>query len=104
MNDDQCPIVTAEWLHSCLNDRANQDLVIVDCRFALTDPNLGQQQYQTAHLPGSHYLDLNRDLSNPVGEHGGRHPLPDPANLGEKLALIGVNAHTLVIALSLIHI
>lgn len=98
MNDDRCPIVTAAWLHSCLSDQANQDLVIVDCRFALADPTLGQQQYQTAHLPGSHYLDLNRDLSNPVGEHGGRHPLPDPANLGEKLAAIGVNAHTLVIA------
>jgi thiosulfate/3-mercaptopyruvate sulfurtransferase len=98
MNDDRDPIVTAAWLHSCLTDRANQDLVIIDCRFALADPTLGQQQYQTAHLPGSHYLDLNRDLSNPVGEHGGRHPLPDPANLGEKLAAIGVNTHTLVIA------
>ena len=99
MNDDQCPIiVTAAWLHSCLSDRANQDLVIVDCRFALADPTSGHQQYQIAHLPGSHYLDLNRDLSNPVGEHGGRHPLPDPANLGEKLAAMGVNAHTLVIA------
>jgi thiosulfate/3-mercaptopyruvate sulfurtransferase len=98
MNDDRYPIVTAAWLHSCLSDRANQDLVIVDCRFALADPTLGQQQYQTAHLPGSHYLDLNRDLSNPVGEHGGRHPLPDPANLGEKLAAMGVNTHTLVIA------
>jgi thiosulfate/3-mercaptopyruvate sulfurtransferase len=98
MNDDRYPIVTAAWLHSCLSDRSDLDIVVVDCRFALADPTLGHQQYQTAHLPGSHYLDLNRDLSNPVGEHGGRHPLPDPAKLGEKLAAMGVNTHTLVIA------
>jgi thiosulfate/3-mercaptopyruvate sulfurtransferase len=97
MNDDRSPLVTAAWLHSCLIDRSNQDLVIIDCRFALADPNLGQQQYQTAHIPGSHYLDLNRDLSSPVGEHGGRHPLPDDRVLGDKLAAIGINTHTLVI-------
>lgn len=98
MNNDPYPIVTAAWLDSCLSDQSDVDIVVVDCRFALTDPNLGHQQYQIAHLPTAHYLDLNRDLSNPVGEHGGRHPLPDPANLGEKLAAMGVNTHTLVIA------
>jgi thiosulfate/3-mercaptopyruvate sulfurtransferase len=98
MNDDRSPIVTAEWLYGQLTDRSDRDLVIIDCRFALADPQLGQQQYQTAHLPGSHYLDLNRDLSSPVGKHGGRHPLPDPAILGDKLAAIGINDRTLVIA------
>jgi thiosulfate/3-mercaptopyruvate sulfurtransferase len=89
------PIVTAEWLNSQI---PNQNIVIVDCRFALADPNLGQQQYQTAHIPGSHHLDLNRDLSSPVQIHGGRHPLPDAATLGAKLAAIGINTDTLVIA------
>jgi thiosulfate/3-mercaptopyruvate sulfurtransferase len=98
MNDDRSPIVTASWLHSCLAERSDLDIVIVDCRFALADPNLGQQQYHTAHIPGSHYLDLNRDLSSPIQTHGGRHPLPNPSTLGAKLGAIGVNSDTLVVA------
>jgi thiosulfate/3-mercaptopyruvate sulfurtransferase len=91
------PIVTATWLNTHLS-QPHQNILIVDCRFALADPNLGQQQYQTAHIPGSHHFDLNRDLSSPVGVHGGRHPLPDRTTLGAKLAAIGINSDTLVIA------
>jgi thiosulfate/3-mercaptopyruvate sulfurtransferase len=80
-------IVTADWLNTHLPDR---DLVVVDCRFALADPSLGRQQYQTDHIPGAFYLDLNTDLSSPVCEHGGRHPLPDPQTLAQKLTAIGV--------------
>jgi thiosulfate/3-mercaptopyruvate sulfurtransferase len=74
------------------------DIKIIDCRFALADPDLGRQQYQTAHLPGAEYLDLNQDLSSPAQVHGGRHPLPDDRVLGAKLAAMGINADTLVIA------
>ncbi len=89
------PIVTPAWLNTQL---AQPNIAIVDCRFALADPSLGQQQYQTSHIPGSHHLDLNRDLSSPVKIHGGRHPLPDSATFGAKLAAIGINSDTLVIA------
>ncbi len=92
------PLVTAEWLHSYLADDSNRGVAIVDCRFALGDPDLGRKQYETAHIPGAHYLDLNRDLSSPVGVHGGRHPLPDDRVLGAKLAAMGISADTLVIA------
>lgn len=74
-------------------------VVIVDCRFALTDSELGYRQYQMSHIPGAHYLDLNKDLSRPVERHGGRHPLPDASELANKLAAIGVNfQETLVVA------
>jgi thiosulfate/3-mercaptopyruvate sulfurtransferase len=92
------PIVTAEWLHCYLADELNRDIAIVDCRFALGDPELGRKQYEAAHIPGANYLDLNRDLSSPVGIHGGRHPLPDDRVLGAKLAAMGINADTPVIA------
>ncbi len=92
------PIVTAAWLNSQLATTENRSIEIVDCRFALADVNLGRQQYQTDHIPGSHYLDLNGDLSSPVGKHGGRHPLPDPTVLGDKLGAIGIDSDTLVIA------
>jgi len=88
--------VSPAWLVDHLND---PQVVIIDCRFSLADPQLGQQQYQIGHIPGSYYLDLNQDLSSPVGKHGGRHPLPDINNLAKKLAAIGVNSQkTLVVA------
>jgi thiosulfate/3-mercaptopyruvate sulfurtransferase len=92
------PIVTAESLHSYLATGSTTDLKIIDCRFALGDPDLGRQQYETAHIPGAEYLDLNRDLASPVQLHGGRHPLPDERILGAKLAAMGINSDTLVIA------
>jgi len=94
------PVVSAAWLHDHLND---PQVVVVDCRFALMQPELGQQQYRTSHIPGAYYLDLNRDLSSPVGQYGGRHPLPDPEEFAAKLRVIGVdseglNGPTLVVA------
>lgn len=88
-------VVSAEWLFTHLDD---PQVVIVDCRFSLADPILGQQQYQASHIKGSYYLDLNQDLSSSVGEHGGRHPLPNPADLAQKLSKIGVKPNTLVVA------
>jgi len=83
-----------------LNERLDDpQVVIVDCRFALANPQQGYQQYQTSHIPGAYYLDLNQDLSAPVQRHGGRHPLPDPQNIAAKLAAIGVRfGETLVVA------
>lgn len=81
-------VVSAGYLNAHLDD---PQVVIVDCRFSLAAPELGYQQYQVGHIPGAHYLHLNKDLSAPVGRHGGRHPLPDANKLAEKLAEIGVN-------------
>jgi len=82
-------IVSAEWLYEHLDD---PQVAIADCRFSLADPELGQRQYQESHIPGAYYFDLNRDLSNPVRQHGGRHPLPDVNTLAKKLSAIGVNS------------
>ena len=58
---------------------AGAPAVIFDCRFSLADPQQGRALYRQGHIPGAHYLDLNLNLSGPVGEYGGRHPLPDSA-------------------------
>jgi thiosulfate/3-mercaptopyruvate sulfurtransferase len=81
--------VSVDWLNQHLSDR---DLAIVDCRFTLMQPGLGRQQYQASHIPGAFYLDLNQDLSSPVQRHGGRHPLPDLAELVTKLESIGISS------------
>ncbi|WP_008313935.1 sulfurtransferase [Leptolyngbya sp. PCC 6406] len=83
------PLVDAAWVADHLD---HPDLVILDCRFSLADPELGRRQYQERHLPGAHYLHLNQDLSSPVQTHGGRHPLPDLADLVPKLERCGVRS------------
>lgn len=89
-------IISAESLKERLGE---PQVVVVDCRFALSDPELGSRQYRDSHIPGAYYLDLNKDLSAPVGRHGGRHPLPEPTELAAKLAAMGVRfGETLVVA------
>jgi thiosulfate/3-mercaptopyruvate sulfurtransferase len=82
-------LVSADWLAAHLDD---PQVAIADCRFALADPGLGLRQYQEAHIPGAYFFDLERDLSSPVQTHGGRHPLPDPAQLAPKLAAMGLDS------------
>ncbi|MEE4619323.1 sulfurtransferase [Pseudomonas alliivorans] len=66
-------------------------LVILDCRFALEDPDYGQRSYAQGHIDGARFADLNRDLSGPVVKgRTGRHPLPDPATLVERLRTWGI--------------
>jgi thiosulfate/3-mercaptopyruvate sulfurtransferase len=82
-------VVSADWLHSHLHD---PQVIIVDCRFALMDRDLGRKQYLESHIEGAYYLDLNLDLSSPVQKYGGRHPLPDLEQLATKLSAMGVTS------------
>ncbi len=77
---------------------AGHEVVVIDCRFSLADPEAGREQYLQGHIPGAHFLDLNRDLSGPIGAHGGRHPLPEPGALAACLARCGVMPDTEVVA------
>jgi len=38
------------------------NVLVVDCRFDLGDPQRGQREYALAHIPGAVYADLDRDL------------------------------------------
>jgi thiosulfate/3-mercaptopyruvate sulfurtransferase len=66
------------------------DLRVVDTRFRLTDPGAGERAYRLGHIPGAVYLHLERDLSGPVTEASGRHPLPDPRILAARLGRAGI--------------
>lgn len=65
--------VSKRWLLARLYE---PEQTIVDCRFTLGKPQAGRESYEQEHIPGAVYLDLELDLSGPVGEHGGRHPSP----------------------------
>ncbi|KFN02580.1 sulfurtransferase [Bacillus clarus] len=88
-------IVTVEWLRDHIED---ENVRIVDCRFDLANPNWGREQYEDEHIPHALYFDLNLDLSSPVMEHGGRHPLPNIEEFVEKLSQAGINETTTVVA------
>ncbi|WP_040950621.1 sulfurtransferase [Gorillibacterium massiliense] len=88
-------IVSMEWVN---DHRELPDVVVVDCRYILGSPDAGGIAYAEGHLPGAVYFDLERDLSAPVGEHGGRHPLPSPEELAWKLGRAGIGPETRVVA------
>ena len=62
------------------------------------DTEQGLRDYCEAHIPNSHYLHLDKDLSGPTGSHGGRHPLPSAQQFQQTMRRYGVNADTLVVA------
>lgn len=71
---------------------------VFDCRFALGNPSAGERAYAAGHIPGARYLHLDRDLASAVTPASGRHPLPRPEALAERLAAAGVGAETQVVA------
>ena len=88
-------IVSKPWVLARMYE---PDITIVDCRFELGKPDAGRKAYEEEHIPGAVYLDLEQDLSSPISEHGGRHPLPDPEQLSKTLAKIGITSDTRIIA------
>ena len=71
---------------------------VIDCRFDLADPKAGRRDYLAEHVPGAVFLDLDEDLAGPVTPQTGRHPLPDPGELADKLGALGIRRdHKLVV-------
>lgn len=70
--------------------------LLLDVSFDLADTSAGERAYAAGHLPGAHYLHLDRDLSGPKAGEGqvftGRHPLPEPATFAQRLAALGLDA------------
>jgi thiosulfate/3-mercaptopyruvate sulfurtransferase len=73
-------------------------LVVADCRFDLASPQAGEDAWRADHIPGSHYLHLERDLSAPRSSVGGRHPVPEAEAFTALMRGIGVDTDTLLVA------
>ena len=56
--------------------------LLLDVRWTLGGPS-GLGDYMQGHIPGAHFVDLDRELSGPPGP--GRHPLPDAAQFSEAM-------------------
>ena len=73
--------------------------VVIDTRFDLAAPDAGESSWREAHLPGSLYLHLDRDLSGAKTGRNGRHPLPERAAFATTLGRCGVAPGVQVVVL-----
>ncbi|MGE5470728.1 MAG: sulfurtransferase [Bacteroidota bacterium] len=71
--------------------------LVVDVRHQLADTAYGERVYGEGHIPGAVFLHCDRDLSGPMNGRNGRHPLPLPEKLAQRLGEIGVGPHTQVV-------
>lgn len=86
------PLVGVAALAARLDDPAWR---VADCRWYLGEPERGRRAYDSGHLPGAVYVDLERHLSAPEGP--GRHPLPDLADFAAAMGGLGIGTdHTVV--------
>jgi thiosulfate/3-mercaptopyruvate sulfurtransferase len=88
-------LISAEQLRAALE--AGAPLAILDTSFDLADPAAGERSYRAGHLPGAHYLHLDRDLSAPKTGTNGRHPLPTRETFAAMVGALGITPATQVV-------
>ena len=78
------PLIDAATLAALPPDQ----VLIVDCRFDLTDPGQGRREFLEGHIPGAVYASLDDDLSDlsRQAEGLGRHPPPLEAAFAARLS------------------
>jgi thiosulfate/3-mercaptopyruvate sulfurtransferase len=76
--------------------RRDPTTVVIDVQYTLGGPP-GREDYDRAHIPGAHFVDLEAELSGAPGP-GGRHPLPTAHSVQEALRRCGVDAGSTVVA------
>ncbi|MFC4472699.1 sulfurtransferase [Streptomyces xiangluensis] len=79
-----------------IGDAADPAPLVLDVRWQLGDPH-GREHYLKEHIPGAVYVDLDAELAAPPTSEGGRHPLPDPAELQAAARRWGVTARRPVV-------
>ncbi|MFJ3048123.1 sulfurtransferase [Herbaspirillum chlorophenolicum] len=78
------------------------NLVIIDCRHDLANPNAGRDAYAAGHIAQARFVHLDDSLSGPkidaAGRFHGRHPLPDRQRFVEAMRAQGISNDTQVVA------
>jgi thiosulfate/3-mercaptopyruvate sulfurtransferase len=66
--------------------------ILIDSSYDLAEPAWGRENYLEGHIPGAIYAHLDDELSAPKTPLTGRHPLPDPVLMAERLSKWGIAA------------
>ena len=85
------PVVDADWLGD------HPEAVLADVRSYL-DGRSGFEAYESAHLPGAVFVDLDRWLAAPPSPATGRHPLPAPEVFAQGMREVGIGDADVVVA------
>jgi thiosulfate/3-mercaptopyruvate sulfurtransferase len=86
------PLVTVDDL------AGHPDAVLADVRWYL-DGRSGRDAYESGHLPGAVFVDLERDLTrHDLAATEGRHPLPSPEAFAAAMSALGIGDDSVVIA------
>ncbi|MET8152595.1 sulfurtransferase [Actinoplanes sp. NPDC049668] len=85
------PVVGSEWVRE-QGDR----VVLADVRWYL-DGRSGRAAYESGHLPGAVFVDLDRWLAERGSAGGGRHPLPEPEVFARGMAAAGIGDGDIVV-------
>lgn len=84
------PVVDLTWL------REHPEAVIADVRWYL-DGRSGLAAYESGHIPGAVFIDLDEALSAPGSPEAGRHPLPDPEDFAAAMVDAGIGEESIVV-------
>ena len=71
--------------------------VFCDVRWYL-DGRSGQDAYDSGHLPGAVFIDLDRHLTSDPGPKVGRHPFPTSESFARSMGALGIGPDDPVVA------
>ncbi|MDQ6628090.1 MAG: sulfurtransferase [Pseudomonadota bacterium] len=90
-------LIGAESLESLL--ASDSPALVLDASFDLGDPSAGERSFDEAHVPGSVYVHLDRDLCAAKTGRNGRHPLPERGVFARTAGRLGITPRTQVVTL-----
>ena len=67
------------------------NVILIDVRQDLQDPEYGPKVYADEHLHNAFYLNLEEDLSGEINQDTGSHPLPSLNQIQKKLEEMGAS-------------
>jgi thiosulfate/3-mercaptopyruvate sulfurtransferase len=75
------------------------NLRVADTRWYLNRPGAGRAAYDSGHIPGAIFVDVDNDLADHRGFGApGRHPLPSPEAFRRRMAELGIGSDSHVVA------
>ncbi len=81
-------LTTIDYLKNAIKKNS---VALFDVRYKLGDEEYGKIEYDKGHIPGAIFIPMEGVLTGKVGEHGGRHPLPDMEVFRNKMMELGVD-------------
>lgn len=87
-------IVSQQWL---IDNLSKENLIILDARGDLNEPDLGFREYKKSHIRGAQFVNLEEIMTGELGIHGGRHPLPNMEKFIKDMKMLGVSDDSIIV-------